>query len=195
MESLHDIWVRQTQNENQSSANFQKLNQKQVQDFLMSLETSIAEDLWKSRGGHWSETSIQSFRVHAIKKFCEALKSVPSNRDVTAGDLGSAWVLVVRDFHQNTHASSHQGVEVWGERPLPKKEKKPLTAEQRNSRKLFMYIWAMMQTAIVTKTAIFYFGLKSAEEGTVEGKIYVTLAIMTTVVSLSFFAFRNYKDN
>lgn len=168
--------------------------------FLRDLEKSISQDLWKSWGGHWSESSVEVFRKTAIEKWVMQLqlksKSSPSSQTtvlVPENLFLMVWTEVVRDFHQDAQAHSSSRT-IWGEQALAKKEKKPLTEEQKSHRKLFMYIWAMMQTAIVTKTAIFYFGLKSAEEGTTEGKVYVTLAILTTLFSLSFFAIRNYKD-
>ncbi len=192
--SLNDLFLEElkTENHSQARARFesQPAEAAVVAEFLRRLEDSIADDLWKSVGGHWSEASVSAFRHQAMAKLVELYSAEPQE------GILNLWVKVVRDFHREAEAASSGSMSgsVWGERRLEKKEKKPLTEEQKNSRRLFMYIWAMMQTAVVTKTAIFYFGLKSAEEGTTEGKIYVSLAIATTVVSLSFFAIRNYRE-
>ena len=192
--SLLDLFHKELKKESNSQARVRFESQTSeaavVTEFLQRLEDSITDDLWKSVGGHWSEASISAFRQQAMAKL------VAFYNMETQGEILTLWVKVVRDFHREAEAAASGSTArpVWGELRLAKKEKKPFTEEQKNSRRLFMYIWAMMQTAIVTKTAIFYFGLKSAEEGTTEGKIYVSLAIATTVVSLSFFAIRNYRE-
>lgn len=143
-------------------------------EFLIRLEVSCAQDLWQSAGGNWSSDSISRFRTLAMKKLASAL------RGESFQDYEAAWVEVVRDFHQN----------YWGESRLLKKEKKPETEEKRIFWELFAYIWALLQATLVTKTAIFYFGIKSAQDESSEGKIYVTLAILFSFVSLIWFAFR-----
>lgn len=164
-------------------------------DFLQSLESSIAQDLWQSCGGHWSRESVERFRSLAMQKFAATLASRPSETAETPETpekpeterklLLSAWVEVVRDFHQDQ----------WQERPLAKKEKKILTEQDRIFKELFAYIWVLLQTLFVTKTAVFYFGLKSAQEDSSEGKIYVFLAILFSFGSLFWFAYRKSKKD
>lgn len=98
-------------------------------------------------------------------------------------DFLSAWSDVVRDFHRN----------YWNERRLLKKEVKPKTEEQKIFWELFSYIWMLLQAALVTKTAVFYFGIRSTEDDSMEGKIYVILAILVSFGSLFFFAYRKSK--
>lgn len=145
--------------------------------FLSSLESSCAQDLWESVGGHWSSNSIQRFRQLSMEKLAKTLDGESQQ------NYEKAWIEVVRDFHQNC----------WGEVRLPKKEKPPETEEKRIFWELFSYIWMMIQATLVTKTAIFYFGLKSAQEDSDEGKIYVILAILFSFVSLIWFAYRKSK--
>lgn len=164
------------------SSNKQDGQKADIAFFLSELEKTIADDLWKSAGGHWSKDSILFFREEAMRQLVNEF----SNGNV---EILNAWQNVVRSFHAKQKSKYY-----WGQQALLVKEKVPLSSDQKNSRKLFMYIWAMMQTAIVTKTAIMYFGLKSAEEQTTEGKIYVSLAIASTVVSLTYFAFKHYGD-
>lgn len=146
-------------------------------DFLINLETQIAQDLWQSAGGHWSQESIDIFRIKALRKLAEKVDS--------AGDseVSALWVEVVRDFHQT----------FWGEKRLEKKEKKEKTEEQRIFWELFSYIWVLLQAVFITKTAVFYFGIKSAQEDSSEGKIYVLLAILFSFISLAWFAYRKSK--
>ncbi|HEY1078903.1 MAG TPA: hypothetical protein VGE46_02365 [Bdellovibrio sp.] len=150
----------------------------EVQVFLKSLETQIAEDLWKSAGGFWSEASIQKFRETAMLKFAAKMHNPPGR------PVQELWIEVVRDFHGD----------YWGEVRLEKKEKNPQTEDQKIFWELFSYIWVLIQAALIMKTVVFYFGIKSAqEEGVAEGKWYVFLAIAFSFLSLSFFAFRKYR--
>lgn len=144
--------------------------------FLESLEKGIAEDLWKSAGGHWSSVSIENFK----KKALDLLNSGMINKNIT---MSEAWPLVVRDFHQ-----SH-----WGEARLAKKEVKPQTQEQKIFWELFAYIWALIQASLITKTAVFYFGINSAAQDSASGRIWVGVAIAYSFLSLMWFARRHSK--
>lgn len=146
-------------------------------EFLKELEESIAQDLWKSAGGAWSSSSENIFRDLAMKKLAAQV------RGESRQDFLSAWSDVVRDFHRN----------YWNERRLLKKEVKPKTEEQKIFWELFSYIWMLLQAALVTKTAVFYFGIRSTEDDSMEGKIYVILAILVSFGSLFFFAYRKSK--
>lgn len=148
-------------------------------EFLNELERNISQDLWKSAGGTWSESSENIFRHMAMEKLAKSVHG--TSRE----DYQKAWNETVRDFHQN----------YWGEKRLLKKEKKPKTEEQKIFWELFSYIWMMLQATLVVKTAVFYFGIKSANEDSSEGKIYVTLAILFSFVSLFFFAYRKSKND
>ncbi|KYG68191.1 hypothetical protein AZI87_02745 [Bdellovibrio bacteriovorus] len=145
--------------------------------FLADLEKTIAQDLWQSAGGHWSLESTKNFRKLAMQKLAAEVQG-PSR-----SDFQSAWISVIRDFHKNQ----------WGEQRLLKKEKKPETKEDKIFWELFSYIWILLQATLVTKTAVFYFGIKSAEEDTTEGRIYVLLAIAFSFISLGVFAYRKSK--
>lgn len=147
------------------------------ESFLHKLEDSIAQDLWLSAGGYWSASSIETFRAKAMQKLAEEVQ-----KD-TREAYESAWIHVIRDFHTN----------YWGERRLSKKEKKPETEEKKIFWELFSYIWILLQATLVTKTAIFYFGIKSAQEDSDSDKIYVILAILFSFGSLGWFAYRKSK--
>lgn len=146
---------------------------------MSQLEASCAQDLWQSAGGNWSSESIEVFRKLAMEKLAAYLKGD------SRSDYEEAWKEVVRDFHRN----------YWGEVRLKKKEKKPESQEKQIFWELFSYIWVMIQATLVTKTAVFYFGLKSAQEDSIEGKVYVTLAILFSFVSLIWFAYRKSRNS
>lgn len=144
--------------------------------FLESLESGIAEDLWKSAGGHWSSESIDNFK----KKAMDCLSAEMANRNIS---ISEAWPFVVRDFHQS----------YWGEIRLAKKEVKPQTQEQKIFWELFAYIWALIQASLITKTAVFYFGINSAAQDSESGRIWVVVAIAYSFISLMWFARRHSK--
>ncbi|XGC80124.1 hypothetical protein ACES2L_12405 [Bdellovibrio bacteriovorus] len=164
---------------NSLAAEFQSHQQLSTegQEFLKHLEKSIAQDLWQSAGGHWSSESIEFFRKTAMAKLSEFVRQDEEQ------SFPKAWESVVRDFHGN---------QCWGETRLLKKEIKPKTEEQKTFWELFSYIWILVQAMLITKTAVFYLGIKAAEEGTSEGQIYVTLALVFSVLSLSWFGYRKY---
>ncbi|KHD88253.1 MAG: hypothetical protein OM95_10130 [Bdellovibrio sp. ArHS] len=145
--------------------------------FLAELERNIAQDLWQSAGGIWSRESTEKFRKAAMQKLAGEVQGK------TQADFQAAWVAVIRDFHL-----AH-----WGEKRLQKKEKKPETQEDRVFWEMFSYIWILLQATFVTKTAIFYFGIKSAQDDTAEGRVYVILAIAFSFISLGWFAYRKSK--
>ena len=147
--------------------------------FLSELEKNFAHDLWQSAGGHWSSQSIQKFKALGMEKL--ATQIYGNSHD----DYKAAWIEVVRDFHKN----------YWGEVRIPKREKKPETEESQIFWELFSYIFALIQATLITKTAVFYFGIKSAQEGSDEGKVYVFIAIAFSFVSLIFFAYRKSKKS
>lgn len=167
---------------NSLAAEFQSHQQlsPEGQEFLKHLEKTIAQDLWESAGGHWSSQSIEFFRKTAMTKLSESVSETEGQSFL------EAWQSVVRDFHAS---------QCWGEKRLLKKEIKPKTEDQKIFWELFSYIWILIQAMLITKTAVFYLGIKAAEEGTSEGQIYVTLALIFSVVSLSWFGYRKYRKN
>jgi polyferredoxin len=110
-------------------------------------------------------------------------KLATTNKVESPEEFQTAWNEVVRDFHKNQ----------WGQQRLLKKEKKPKTEEQKIFWELFSYIWILVQAMLIVKTVVFYLGIKSANEDTAEGKIYVISAILFSFTSLIFFAYRKSK--
>lgn len=71
-------------------------------EFLKDLESSLADDLWKSYGGRWSSRSIEIIRRKAMKKLAHSVQG-PRREDYTR-----AWLEVIRDFHRTR----------WKEKPV-----------------------------------------------------------------------------
>lgn len=144
--------------------------------FLQRLEASLADDLWKSRGGHWSQESIDTFRRRAMHALARTQGQGQS--------LDEGWKSVVRDFHRSA----------WEEVPLPRREKKPPSEESRIFWELFPYIWVFLQAGIIMKMVVFYFGIRSVDEAAEPtNPIWLYLAIAFSFGSLFLFAYRRYK--
>ncbi len=146
--------------------------------FIESLESTIADDLWKSAGGHWSLASQQFFREKSLRHLALA-----SDAQETAESLNLKWTEIVRDFHQN----------YWGEKRLPKAEKKVLTDEQKISRELFSYILLLLQTTLVTKTLVLYFGLHSSDSTESSLTFWLILTACFSLSSMSYFIYRQHR--
>ena len=116
-ESLQDLYRKQAE------------PTKDTQLFLENLEINIGNDLWKSAGGIWSDSSVQKFRETAVLKLFHGQTTLRL-------DPQEAWIQIIRDFH------SDQPKPFWGETRLTKKEKKPQSEEQKIFWELFTYIWA-----------------------------------------------------
>lgn len=96
----------------------------------------------------------------------------------------AAWLQLIRGFHEDA----------WGEKNIPRKEKKPQTRESRIFWELLPYVWTFLQATLFMKLVIVYFGLRSADE-TAEPlpKIYVILAILFSFGSLGWFAVKHWR--
>jgi hypothetical protein len=73
-------------------------------------------------------------------------------------DAGQAWSLIVTDFHRNGY---------WSFKLLKKhhpRSKKPLTEEQVQTRDVRRFFWTALQSLVIMKGFILYFGLNYAME-------------------------------
>ena len=74
---------------------------------------------------------------------------------------GEDWTAIVRDFHKGEPR-------YWGFKTVPrghKSTKKPLTEEQQRRKDVFIFFWTALQSLVIIKGFIMYFGLNYAIEG------------------------------
>lgn len=159
-----------------------------AEEFFSTKEPQLQSDLWGSLGGHWSPESIAFFKSKAferLKKQSDILKSQDQVDVVlTTEQWNALWIETIRDFHRTRG---------WGQVPLLKAPPKVLSEEQKQSREIFSYIWALLQAALITKTAIVYYGIKSTEEEGGTSQYWVVFWIFFSFSSLMFFAYRKSK--
>lgn len=99
--------------------------------------------------------------------------------------LENAWVQVLRDFNTQKY---------WGYKTTTQKPKPVKTEEQKIFWQLFKYVWALFQSMIVLKIAVYYFGLGSAEHPDQISVFWVWLFFLISAGSLALFAYRNRHD-
>ncbi len=151
----------------------QKQIQEIAQNHLLDL-TSI------SRGYFSFETQFK-ITESAAMRLKDNLAAESSELD--ASKLQSLWVAIVRDFH----SQNYWGLETVREKPKKEKAVDPV------HRELFPYIWAFVQSAIIMKVVVYFFGIRYTRDQSNENWWYITLALLTAGGSLVWFAFRHHR--
>lgn len=152
-----------------------------VMNFLNRMERQFQAD-FAPASGHWRPEDREALLREAFRRFDEL-------RPPTAGEAEERkiWNDIVADFHRGGY---------WGRKPFPgpaPKEKKPLTEEQRRRKELLPYIWAFVQSTIIMKLVIYYFGINSADDPSLFNYIGLGLGIFISFFSLFFFAWRHHR--
>jgi hypothetical protein len=142
---------------------------------------AIAANYWKDMTTHlnfyFSHEAREEITIRAAKELA---------RQVSEGTaLTQAWQNVIRDFLQNNY---------WNQVQQSKKPVQKKTEEQKIFWKLFKYIWIVIQSTIILKIAIYYFGLEGASHPDQVNPNWVWLFFGFSVCSLGFFAYRNHKQ-
>ncbi|WP_413294369.1 hypothetical protein ACLSU7_04515 [Bdellovibrio sp. HCB185ZH] len=152
----------------------------EAQKALTETQSQFKQDFTTNRG-FFTEADETALRALALEKLDqELLKS--GSAEVTASELRSAWNTVVADFHRNNY---------WDFQPTLEKRPKVLTQEQKTFREMFPYVWAVIQSGIILKTAVYYFGIRSSNDPSTENHIFLYLALATSAGTLIYFAFRH----
>ncbi|MGZ6485994.1 MAG: hypothetical protein ACXWQQ_05645 [Pseudobdellovibrio sp.] len=142
---------------------------------------AIAKNYWTDLTSH-----LSGYFSHADREKMTELAAQKLAARLNKGENPlAAWPEIIRDFvaHQN-----------WGFKTTRIKPVKKLTEDQKNSKTLFKYIWAFVQSMIVLKIAVTFFGLKSADNPNEYNPIWVWIFFGISVGSLGFFAYRNRSD-
>lgn len=96
-----------------------------------------------------------------------------------------AWALVVKSFHVEKY---------WGFMPTTVKPKNEDSAETKNAKEAFSYLWTAVQATLILKVIIYFFGLKLAQENTPENWAYFLGSLSFSWGSLFFFAWRKHRQ-
>jgi hypothetical protein len=145
---------------------------------------NLKQDFSTSRG-FFTEADEASLREMALGKLDEELAKTSSVHK-TAAEVRKGWNAIVTDFHRNNY---------WNFEPTFEKRPKVLTQDQKTFREMFPYVWAVIQSGIVLKTAVYYFGIRSSTDPSTENHIFLYLALATSAGTLIFFAWRNFHKN
>lgn len=153
-----------------------------AQKYLSILEGNFEHDFSTSGRGYFTFENESKIAEQAFTMAKEKLSTAKS--PITEADLKGCWNEVVTDFHRNSF---------WGFLPQGKKPTAELTEDQKTRREMWPYIWVLIQSGIILKTIVYYFGLRTSEDPTTENKIYLILALCTSAGTLIFFAWRKSR--
>lgn len=157
---------------------------KEAQSYLQEMVENLPQDLSPGRPGYYSFETLHSLHLTAAEKLAALLNAAPSPNSFE--DLRKAWAEVVIDYHRNNN---------WNFPVEAKKPKAPLTLEQKSAREVGAYVWLMIQTAFLLKTAVYYFGMHSASEPSTTNTVMLIVALFTTVATMFYFAWRRSRKD
>ncbi|WP_413581169.1 hypothetical protein [Bdellovibrio sp. HCB288] len=152
------------------------------QQALTESQRNFRQDFSTSRG-YFTEADELRLQEIALQKL-EAKLVQSGENPVSSAQLREAWNAVVTDFHRNQY---------WGFAPTFEKRPKVQTEEQKTFWEMFPYVWTVIQSGLILKTAVYYFGIQSSNEPTTENRIYLILALATSAGTLIFFAWRKSR--
>lgn len=174
--------------EQASNKKFLEIIGSQIVRFEPSVQNQIQEiaqnhllDLTSISRGYFSFDSQFKITEKAAIGLAERLAAEGSDLDTVR--LQSLWVAIVRDFH----SQGYWGIETVREKPKKEKVVDPV------HRELFPYIWAFVQSAIIMKVVVYFFGIRYTRDQSNENWWYITLALLTAGGSLVWFAFRHHR--
>lgn len=150
--------------------------------YLSIIEGNFAQDFSTSGRGYFSfdDTALIAEQAFALAQE----KLGHAHPPISEQALKTCWNDVVTDFHRK---------KFWGFLPQAKKPIAALTEEQKTQREMWPYIWVLIQSGIILKTVVYYFGLRSSEDPTPENRVYLILALCTSASTLIFFAWRKSR--
>ncbi|MBO9668034.1 MAG: hypothetical protein J7501_14625 [Bdellovibrio sp.] len=154
----------------------------EAERYLDVIESHFDHDFSTSGRGFFSLEDQTAIAEKAYSMAKQRLQTSP--QPVTGEELRKVWSEVVTDFHRQNF---------WGFPTQMQKPKKELTEEQRTTRELWPYIWVMIQSGIILKTVVYYFGIQTSNDPTPEHIFYLVLALGTSAGTLIFFAWRKSR--
>ncbi|QLY26825.1 hypothetical protein [Bdellovibrio sp. KM01] len=155
----------------------------EAQKALTETQTQFKQDFTTNRG-FFTEADETALRAMALEKLDQELAKT-GTAEINSTELRRAWNTVVTDFHHNNY---------WNFEPTFEKRPKVLTQEQKTFREMFPYVWAVIQSGIILKTAVYYFGIRSSSDPSTENHIFLYLALATSAGTLIYFAWKNSRN-
>lgn len=151
----------------------------EAQAYLKELEKNIKSDLAAPSGLFYSHETFAELSKAAYEKLYARLstKNAPISLDI----LRTEWQEVVTDYYRSG---------CWGFQTQSQKPPKILTEDDLVRKELWPYIWVVIQSMIILKTIVYYFGIKSSDDPTPLNRALLGLALGTSAFTLIFFAWR-----
>lgn len=151
--------------------------------YLKEIDQNLKADFTPGSGLYYSHEDTEKLQNLAFEKLSQKLGDIHQS-PIEFQKLRDAWSEVVTDYHRSQH---------WGFVGQTQKPPQVLTEQQQIRREMWPYIWVVIQSMIILKTIVYYFGIKSSDDPTIENKIYLGLALGTSAFTLIFFAWRKSR--
>ncbi len=155
-----------------------------LQIFAGELFKNYLLDLTPVPGFSFSEKQILFLTQKAVDEFAQQLRV--QKKSGFEKSYAAAWKVVVEDFHR-----SH----CWGLEAGIKKTLTPKKSPEKKKESVIPYIWTAIQALLVMKVVILYFGLQTEDVAHPNNKFYVFGAILFSMLSLFYFAWKNHRKN
>ncbi|MFS4457972.1 hypothetical protein [Bdellovibrio sp. HCB2-146] len=155
---------------------------KEAQSYLKEIEKNLKIDFTPPSGLYYSFEDFEKITNMAYEKL--ATKLAASSGPIEFSVVRDAWTEILTDYHRSGH---------WGFKGQNQKPPAVLTEQQQIRREMWPYIWVVIQSMIILKTIVYYFGIKSSDDPSLENKIYLGLALGTSAFTLIFFAWRKSR--
>lgn len=157
------------------------LNQ-EAESYLKEIIQNLPQDLSPDRGGYYSVETEELLIRDAAERLAQYLKTCDT--PVSFEDLRSGWNAILVDYHRQNN---------WNYPVQAQKPVKELTQDQKTARELWPYIWVMIQSMIILKTAVYYFGINASADPSASNTVMLIIAILTSFGTLGFFAWRKSR--
>ena len=150
--------------------------------YLREIEKNLGSDLAAPSNLYYSHETFEQLSQTALEKLKQRLTL--QNSPIELATLRQAWHETVTDYYHSNN---------WGFQPQTAKPPKILTEDDKVRKELWPYIWVVIQSMIILKTIVYYFGIKSSGDPTPLNKALLGLALGTSAFTLIFFAWRKSR--
>lgn len=150
--------------------------------YVKEIEKNLKSDLAAPSGLYYSHETFALLGQTAFEKLQARLSGLSSPIELDV--LRATWQDVVTDYYRSN---------AWGFQAQAQKPPKILTEDDLVRKELWPYIWVVIQSMIILKTIVYYFGIKSSDDPTPLNRALLALALGTSAFTLIFFAWRKFR--
>jgi hypothetical protein len=154
----------------------------EAQAYLREIEKNLKSDLAAPANLYYSHEVFEELSQTALKKLKTRLSQLSTPVDLEA--LRSAWRETVMDYYKSNN---------WGFQAQTIKPPRILTEDDKVRKELWPYIWVVIQSMIILKTVVYYFGIQASDDPSTLNKVLLCLALGTSAFTLIFFAWRKSR--